>query len=625
MTSLLTKTDNGAPSLTTTLSSALDFDFNGLVRREQLGQAEYNYFLKAVLDNPRLTFAQILQARDVRQGKQEKTVARGNLYFLRNILLRLGHTDEYLLALQIFVRHGCWQDVNHLATAAMSIGPSTGRPLPEVVFFANQLRRDLEQLDALSQSEGKPVPMADEEPEPTQGYVSLAAKWAPTTKRFRAVARAIARLLFPQHKAPDAMYRKGISRLRTHLVVLEKRLCDPDLDYSTLDLAKDFTSRSMRKYRRLLRQKCPKKMEDFLDRVKQARESGSKKGPKVKVVGLQPVEVIQQIMGLEYGPRMHDSEVALLEEQWQGILLKIKRDCLSGKSPTPLTPERNEESKKSDSDMAGTTAEEPVVHAIESSLAMVDVSGSMEGKPMEVAISLGLIISELNQGIFHSMMIPFHENPSWFKVKGASLEERVNNVKKMEWGGSTNLYKAFEMVVDRVMLQPEDARQDAVPHTMYIFSDMQFNTALVQNRSSRATYSTLYQQVKRELFEPNGLTAPQIVFWNVRGSLTFPEAGDTPGVVLLSGYSANLLKSVLSLGSGQEQVTACSVMLESVKKYADALPDNFLDCLANLPSHVLVDPSNVASYSEGRKTHFYKTEQGRQKRKRTLGGGGGGW
>ena len=44
---------------------------------------------------------------------------------------------------------------------------------------------------------------------------------------------------------------------------------------------------------------------------------------------------------------------------------------------------------------------------------MVDVSGSMNGIPMNVAIGLGLIISQLNNDIFGQKVMTFTSDPTW--------------------------------------------------------------------------------------------------------------------------------------------------------------------------------------------------------------------
>ena len=50
------------------------------------------------------------------------------------------------------------------------------------------------------------------------------------------------------------------------------------------------------------------------------------------------------------------------------------------------------------------------------------------------------------------------------------------------------------------------------------------------------------------------LEPPTIIFWNVRGSVGYPAAGDDEGVMLLSGYSSPALMKFLLSGELEEEV-----------------------------------------------------------------------
>jgi hypothetical protein len=57
---------------------------------------------------------------------------------------------------------------------------------------------------------------------------------------------------------------------------------------------------------------------------------------------------------------------------------------------------------------------------------------------------------------------------------------------------------------------------------------------------------------------------PQLVFWNLRDSkVAFPVQKDTPGVALMSGYSAEMLKMFMS----DEEMTPYSMMMKALKPY----------------------------------------------------------
>jgi len=91
-------------------------------------------------------------------------------------------------------------------------------------------------------------------------------------------------------------------------------------------------------------------------------------------------------------------------------------------------------------------------------------------------LSLGILTSEVNHEAFRDRFITFHEIPTWVSLKGArGIAENVHVTQRAPWGGSTNLDKAFDLILDAVTshrLADED-----IPD-LIIFSDMQFDCAV---------------------------------------------------------------------------------------------------------------------------------------------------
>ena len=55
---------------------------------------------------------------------------------------------------------------------------------------------------------------------------------------------------------------------------------------------------------------------------------------------------------------------------------------------------------------------------------MIDVSGSMFGQPLAVAISLGMYLSERTKGEFKDMFLTFSEETELVKIQGDNVKER---------------------------------------------------------------------------------------------------------------------------------------------------------------------------------------------------------
>ena len=163
-----------------------------------------------------------------------------------------------------------------------------------------------------------------------------------------------------------------------------------------------------------------------------------------------------------------------------------------------------------------------------------DVSGSMEGLPMDVSIALGIYISERNEGIFKDAFLTFSEKPSMNYLKG-SLVQKMNQLSRADWGMSTNLQATFDLILNSAVR--ESLPETEMPTKLLIISDMEFNEADI-NRTNL--------DVIREKYAQAGYVMPQIIFWNVNGRMgNVPANCKEQGIGLVSGFSPSILKSVL--------------------------------------------------------------------------------
>ena len=108
-------------------------------------------------------------------------------------------------------------------------------------------------------------------------------------------------------------------------------------------------------------------------------------------------------------------------------------------------------------------------------ISLVDVSGSMCGTPMEVAIALGLLVSEIASPAYSNRCLTFSATPTWVEFRPSmSLDEKVTKMRHAPWGMNTNFEAAIEKIMEvavEAKLSPED-----IPDLL-VFSDMQFDQA----------------------------------------------------------------------------------------------------------------------------------------------------
>lgn len=189
-------------------------------------------------------------------------------------------------------------------------------------------------------------------------------------------------------------------------------------------------------------------------------------------------------------------------------------------------------------------------------LPMVDVSGSMSCAAngtgtlscMDVAVSLGLYLADKQTGAFKDMFLTFSANPQLQILKG-DLNAKLNQLESSDWGMNTDIEKAFVKVLDVAV--KGKVPQSEMPKYIMIMSDMEFDGC-----TDGTAFNTLQSR-----FEAAGYELPKVVFWNLNARLgNVPVTQDQKNVALISGFSTNVLKSVLSA----KNFTPVGVMLETV-------------------------------------------------------------
>jgi hypothetical protein len=186
-------------------------------------------------------------------------------------------------------------------------------------------------------------------------------------------------------------------------------------------------------------------------------------------------------------------------------------------------------------------------------IAMVDVSGSMYGDPINAAIALGIRVAE--KSMLGKRVLTFSASPNWVNLSGQdTFVEMVETVVRAGWGTNTNFYAALNMILDAIILQklkPEDV-EDMV---LAIFSDMQMDKADRHFKSLMYSIEKKYAYAGERLWG-KPFKAPHILFWNLRSSSGFPTLSTEKNCSMMSGYSPALLN--LFCEEGLESLQSCT-------------------------------------------------------------------
>ena len=184
-------------------------------------------------------------------------------------------------------------------------------------------------------------------------------------------------------------------------------------------------------------------------------------------------------------------------------------------------------------------------------LPVVDVSGSMSTPAggsktvtcMNVAISLGLYISERNEGPFKDAFITFSSKPQ-LQVLSGSLNDRYTQMSDSDWGMSTDLEATFKLILDQAT--KHKLSQDKMPNKILILSDMEFNSATGKGYGRESHWNPTAQQMIETMYSDAGYKVPQIVYWNIQSrNGGVPVAFDAKGTALVSGFSPAIMTSLL--------------------------------------------------------------------------------
>jgi hypothetical protein len=176
-------------------------------------------------------------------------------------------------------------------------------------------------------------------------------------------------------------------------------------------------------------------------------------------------------------------------------------------------------------------------------IAMVDTSASMthdDSTPLYNAIGLGIRIAERATAAFKNRVLTFNTKPEWFNLGDVDFVEKVQKLRCASWGGSTNIYSAFKLILD-VIKENSIPADDVANMTLVILSDMQIN-------ETQGNLDALYETIKHLYASAGYDTPPHIVFWNLRKTTGFPVKSDMENVTMISGFSSVVLNHFCQKG-----------------------------------------------------------------------------
>lgn len=327
---------------------------------------------------------------------------------------------------------------------------------------------------------------------------SLLGKWLKSENTSSKESRRIAGIIRNGLGLSHRQYRKTLSALRSHLDVVEVKTSSNRWDEIKYEAV---PSQANLKYEKAFMVHDEKRRKEYLESLK----SG-----KTKINGgvLTPHEIVSRYANTtSWGYHQLQEYNETLEQLWKALPVKLLDDTL----------------------------------------VIRDGSGSMcsgygtRVKPLDVATALAIYTAEHNQGIWKDKYITFSGNPKFVDLsKCESLRDKLLLSYKETDCSNTNIEKTMMLVLNAAI--KNHCSQDDMPKNIIIITDMGFDGCFWGDDTK-----SLFDNIATEFAEA-GYKLPRMVFWNVAGSTHngIPLQQNELGVVLMSGFSVNLLDMVMS-------------------------------------------------------------------------------
>lgn len=461
-----------------------------------------------------LLYTLIGHTRDIVEGKGEYTLAYMQIWVWYAYFpdLALKAIEKFVYGVKNELPYGSWKDMKYLAEYVQKRCGSNEHPIIQkcVDLMCKQLEEDYKNLHSR-----KPV--------------SLAGKWCPREKgRFAWFFKEVVKhaysdyydsakktgrkdSLLGAHRKACMLMKKRLSTLNTYLDTTQIKMCGKQ--WAKIDFNK-VTSLTMHKHKKAFlnlnckddydRFLCADNLRDHISNVKANIGNTNINGKRVNVYEL-----------VKSAKKAYDSDSKnIVHLQW--------KDNASQNN------------------------------GLKNIIPMADTSGSMTTDnciPLFNSIGLSIRVSEMAQEPFKNRILTFSSEPEWIQLNDTqSFTEKVDIVSKSNWGMRTNIYKAFEMILQSAL--DANLTPDAVSClTLAIFSDMQFDQATDTNVNTLMEQITvMYRDAGMKSSWKTPFQPPHILFWNLRNTSGFPKLSSRQNVTMLSGYSATLLNVLCDKG-----------------------------------------------------------------------------
>lgn len=458
------QTKNGATGYATTGHALLDMIFKVASYRKASEQEILNDFVKAYAEDGTLAVKWAFYVGDVREGLGERRLFRTLIKYLlpihQNLIEYVGEYNRFDSLMELF---------------------DTDAEKAMVEFVKRQLTLDMEAC-----KDGKSV--------------SLLAKWMPSVNTSSAETRKYAHKFITAMGTNEKQYRKMLSKLRSHIDVIERKLCADKwgtVDYETVP------SKANLKYKNAFLKHDETRRREFLGKLEKGEV-------KINAGVAFPHDIVVKYMSTR-------SVDQTLEGMWKAL------------------PNFD------------TTI--PTIVVRDGSGSMCCNVGGTSTKALDVATALAIYFADRLEGCMKDKFITFSSHPDLIDMSNlTTLKQKLDLCHRLNDCTNTNIEATFDLLLRTA--SANHLTQSQIPQVLVI-SDMEFDMAsgdYTCGQSSRISSrtKTLFDRIA-DKWRAAGYVMPKMVFWNVNSRTNvIPVKENELGVALVSGFSANIAKMVMS-------------------------------------------------------------------------------
>lgn len=322
--------------------------------------------------------------------------------------------------------------------------------------------------------------------------VSLLGKWLPSCNASSKVTRQNGMLISKYLGLNEKSYRKMLSELREYIGVVERQMSAKkwgEINYQAVP------SKANLNYNSAFLRNDEERRRAFLESLKKGET-------KINASVLFPHEIVGKYR-MKYNNQKDDT----LEELWKALPDLVNENA--------------------------------------STLVVRDGSGSMTWsgtavKPLDVATALAIYFAERSAGEFKDKYITFSAYPKIVDMSNLhTLRDKLTRSYRECDCSNTDIEATFDLILDVAV--KGKMKQEDMPKNILIVSDMEFDGA-TRSKPNQTLFKSIEKKFKKE-----GYKLPRLIFWNVSSRTnTIPLKENKLGVALVSGFSTNIVKMVLS-------------------------------------------------------------------------------